>query len=116
MTNCIAKSLKNKNKLYKTYLNNPCKRNKNLYKRYKNILNHVIKVSKRIYSDEEQLIEYKQDTIWKWNYTGQPKNRLSSLTPIFKANENNKFENHWPISVLTWFSKLLGRLTVQKTD
>ena len=32
MTNCIAKSVKKKNKLYKTYLDNPCKRNKNLYK------------------------------------------------------------------------------------
>ena len=65
MTNCIAKSLKNKNKLYKTYLNNPCKRNKNLYKRYKNKLNHVIKVSKRIYY-EEQLIKYKHDTKIVW--------------------------------------------------
>ena len=35
MTKCIAKSVKKKNKLYKTYLNNPCKRNENLYKNIK---------------------------------------------------------------------------------
>ena len=60
MTNCIAKSVKNKNKLYKTYLNNPCKRNKNVYK-----LNHVIKVSKRMYY-EEQLIKHKHETKMVW--------------------------------------------------
>ena len=41
MTNCFAKLVKNKNKFYKTYLNNLCKRNKNLYKRYKNKLNQL---------------------------------------------------------------------------
>ena len=65
MTNCIAKSVKKKNKLYKAYLNNPCKRNKNLYKRYKNKLNHVIKVSKRMYY-EEQLIKHKHETKMVW--------------------------------------------------
>jgi hypothetical protein len=32
------------------------------------------------------------------------------VTPIFKANENNLFENCRPISVLTCFSKLLEKL------
>ena len=32
---------------------------------------------------------------------------VALVTPIFKANENNLFENHRPISVLTCFSKLL---------
>ena len=33
--------------------------------------------------------------------------KIALVTPIFKANENNQFENYRPISVLTCFSKLL---------
>ena len=33
--------------------------------------------------------------------------KIALVTPIFKADENNLFENHRPISVLTCFSKLL---------
>ena len=36
--------------------------------------------------------------------------KLAIVTPIFKANENNKFENYRPISVLSCFSKLLEKL------
>jgi hypothetical protein len=36
--------------------------------------------------------------------------KLAMGTPIFKANENNKFENYRPISVLSCFSKLLEKL------
>jgi hypothetical protein len=36
--------------------------------------------------------------------------KLAMVTPIFKANENNKFENYRPISVLSCFSKLLEKL------
>ena len=31
------------------------------------------------------------------------------ITPVFKANENNEFKNYRPISVLTYFSKLLEK-------
>ena len=74
MTKCIAKSFKKKNKLYKTYLNNPCKRNENLYKKYKNKLNQVIKVSKKIYY-EEQLIKYKHNTKMVWRTQNEILNR-----------------------------------------
>jgi retron-type reverse transcriptase len=33
----------------------------------------------------------------------------SVVTPIFKKNENNEFKNYRPISVLTFFSKLLEK-------
>jgi hypothetical protein len=36
--------------------------------------------------------------------------KLAIVTPIFKANENNIFENYRPISVLSCFSKLLEKL------
>jgi hypothetical protein len=49
MTNCMLNSIKRKNKLYKTYLTKPCKKNEIKYKRYKNKLNHTIKISKKGY-------------------------------------------------------------------
>jgi hypothetical protein len=42
MTRCIAKSVKQKNKLYKKYLQYPTGKNEKIYKKYKNKLNHVI--------------------------------------------------------------------------
>ena len=35
---------------------------------------------------------------------------IDLVTPLFKANENFIFENYRPISVLTYFSKLLEKL------
>jgi hypothetical protein len=48
MTNCILKSVRNKNKLYKTFLMNRNSKNEKLYKHYKNKLNHIIKMAKKI--------------------------------------------------------------------
>ena len=66
MTNCMLNSIKRKNKLYKTHLTKPCKKNEIKYKRYKNKLSHTIKISKKMYY-EEQLIKYKRSTkmVWK---------------------------------------------------
>ena len=36
--------------------------------------------------------------------------KLAIVTPIFKAGENNKYENYRPISVLSCFSKLFEKL------
>ena len=36
--------------------------------------------------------------------------KVALVTPIFESNEENKFENYRPISVLTCFSKLLEKL------
>jgi hypothetical protein len=53
MTRCIAKSVKQKNKLYKKYLQYPKGKNEKIYKKYKNKLNHVIKVAKKKYYKEQ---------------------------------------------------------------
>ena len=39
---------------------------------------------------------------------------LVRVTPIFKAKENNQFENYRLISVITCFSKLLEKLKMHK--
>ena len=40
--------------------------------------------------------------------------KIALVTPIFKDNEENRFENYRPISVLTCFSKLLEKLMVKR--
>ena len=40
--------------------------------------------------------------------------KIAVVTPIFKANESNKFENYRPISVLSCFSKLLEKLMYER--
>jgi sarcosine oxidase/L-pipecolate oxidase len=40
--------------------------------------------------------------------------KVELITSIFKCNEDNKFENYRPISVLTCFSKLLEKLVVKR--
>ena len=78
VTNCIARSVKKKNMLYKKYLNHPTIKNENNYKKYKNKLNHVIRVSKKKYY-EEQLLKYKYDT----------KSLLKTLNQIMNKHETN---------------------------
>ena len=65
MSRCILKSVRNKNKLYKTFLINPSNRNRQKYIKYKNKLNHIIKIAKKIYY-EEQLIKHKQNSKMMW--------------------------------------------------
>ncbi len=36
--------------------------------------------------------------------------KIALITPIFKGNNENRFENYCPISVLSCFAKLLERL------
>ena len=40
--------------------------------------------------------------------------KIALVTPVFKANENNKFENYRPISVLSCFCKLLEKLMYKR--
>ena len=40
--------------------------------------------------------------------------KIALVTPIFKTNENNKFKNYRPISVLSCFSKLLEKLMYKR--
>ncbi len=82
MTRCIAKSVKQKNKLYKKYLQYPTEKNEKIYKKYKNKLNHVIKVAKKKYY-EEQLINYKHDTkvLWKTLNEIMNRNKTSRMLP-----------------------------------
>ena len=47
ITNCILKSVRKKNRLYKTYLLNPTDKNKHIHKKYKNKLNHIVKIAKK---------------------------------------------------------------------
>ena len=65
MTNCILKSVRNKNKLYKAFLRIRKGKNEHLHKNYKNKLNHIIEIAKKTYY-EDQLTKYKQNSIMLW--------------------------------------------------
>ena len=69
MTKCIAKSVKQKNKLYKKYLQWPTEKKGKIYKQYKNKLNHIIRAAKKKHY-EEQLIKYKHN-MEKRNYESE---------------------------------------------
>ena len=91
MTNCIAKSVKKKNMLYKKYLNHPTIKNENNYKKYKNKLNHVIRMSKKKYY-EEQLVKYKYDTKSLWKTLNQIMNKHETNKSIPKEFNGNSSE------------------------
>jgi hypothetical protein len=82
MTSCIAKSVKQKNKLYRKCLQYSKGKTETIYKKYKNKLNHVIKVAKKKYY-EEQLIKYKHDTkvLWKTLNEIMNRNKINRMLP-----------------------------------
>ena len=58
-TSCVLKSVRNKNRLCKAFLNSQDDRKRQKYTKYKNRLNHVIKSANKLYY-EEQLIHKKK--------------------------------------------------------
>ena len=76
MTNCILKSVRNKNKLYKAFLRISTGKNENLYKNYKNKLNNIIEIAKKTYY-EDQLIKYKQNSRMLWKTLNELVNRTN---------------------------------------
>ena len=84
MTRCILKSVRNKNKLYKSFLNNPNDRNRQKYTKYKNKLNHIIKLAKKIYY-EEQLIKHKQNPKMMWKTLNELLNKPTKNTKLSKT-------------------------------
>ena len=49
----LLKSIRQKNRLYKRYLNSPSSENELSYKRYRNKLNHSLRLAKQIYYDKQ---------------------------------------------------------------
>ena len=84
MTRCILKSVKNKNKLYKTLLKNPNNKNRQKYTKYKNKLNHIIKIAKKIYY-EEQFIKYKKNSKMMWKTLNELVNKPSKNIKVSKT-------------------------------
>ena len=40
--------------------------------------------------------------------------KIALVTPIYKSNEENKFENYRPISVITCFAKILEKIMYKR--
>jgi hypothetical protein len=84
VTNCILKSVRTKNRLYKTYLMNPTDKNEQVYKKYKNKLNHVIKIAKKKYY-ESLLIKHKHNSRMVWKTLNEILNKPNKNTNISKT-------------------------------
>lgn len=65
ITHCISKSIKEKNRLYATYVKHPCEYSRERYRSYKNRLNHLLRVSERNYA-REQLQKYSANLKNQW--------------------------------------------------
>ena len=92
MTNCILKSVRNKNKLYKSFLMNRNSKNEQLYKKYKNKLNHIIKMAKKTYY-EDQLIKYKQNSRMMWKTLNGLLNKPKNNTKISQSFVETRSSN-----------------------
>jgi hypothetical protein len=58
---------------------------------------------------------YLQICIFYYGISKYPdKLKVALVTPIFKGNDDNKFENYRPISALNCFSKLLEKLMIKR--
>ncbi len=42
--------------------------------------------------------------------------KIALVTPIYKSNEKNKFENYIPISVITCFAKILEKIMYKRLN
>ena len=106
MTNGLLKSVKRKNKLYKTFLKNPSGKNETKYKKYKNKLNHIIKISKKIYY-EEKFIKYKSNAkmVWKTLNELLNKKRKNRELPreFFESNSSNTIQD--PLEIANKFNE-----------
>ena len=80
----ILRSIKKRNKLYKSYISNPSEQNCNKYKKYRNNLNSVIRTSKQMYyskelENAEGNINATWNTINKILNKNKPRNNLDNL-------------------------------------
>ena len=104
MTKCILKSVRNKNKLYKSCLKNPNYINKQKYIKYKNKLNHIIKIAKKIFY-EEQLIRYKENSKMMWKTLNELLNKTNKKNKLpktfIKSDSSNIIED--PVEIANNF-------------
>jgi len=90
MTNCILKSIKRKNKLYKRFLLKPDGNNEYLYKSYKNTLTQLIRLAKKQYYDKI-LNDVKTNSKKTWQILNdiiKPKQNQNKQNSIFRINNN----------------------------
>ncbi|XP_028408826.1 uncharacterized protein LOC114531415 [Dendronephthya gigantea] len=83
ITNSILKSVRNQNKLYKSFLKIPNEKNKQTYISYKNKLNHIIRLAKQTYY--EKLIKHKQNSKMIWKTLNELLNKPKKNTAVSKT-------------------------------
>ncbi len=104
MTNCILKSVRNKNKLHKTFLMDRNSKNEQLYKNYKNKLNHNKNGKKKYY--EDQLIKHKRSSrmVWKTlnELLNKPKKNIKISQTFVETCSSNIIDD--PLKIANHFN------------
>ena len=77
-TKGLSKSVRKKNMLYKSFLNDPNSLNELVYKRYKNKLNHSIRIAKRMYY-EKKIEQAKSNAKCTWRVLNEVINKKQML-------------------------------------
>ena len=104
----IIKSINTRNKLYKSYLNNPNDTNKAKYIVYRNKLTHIIRNSrKNYYSNKFNLYKNNIKNTWQTinNILGKTK---KTADPTYFVNDSNKITD--PKLIATNFNKFFAEI------
>ena len=87
LTSALAKSIKNKNKLFMLYKRHPTKENHESYKKYRNVLHHIIRKTERNYYNDK-LKDLRTNLKNKWKI----------IKLIINQKSNNICQSHFKIN------------------
>ena len=106
----FLKSVRQKDRLYKRYLNSPSVNNNLKYKRFKNKLNHSIRIAKRLYY-EQQMDRNKSNCKKTWNILNEiinKRNQTRRLPSTF-VTDNQECSDPLIANQLCKYFSNLGR-------
>ena len=114
-TKGLAKSIRKKNMLYQSFLNNPNSSNENAYKSYRNKLTHSLRVAKRLYY-EKQIEKLKSNVKATWKVLNEILNRNKGkrgLPSIFRADSREIFS---PKEIANFLCKYFTNIGVEQIN
>ena len=100
----LLKAVRQKNRLYKRYLNSPSVNNNLKYKRFKNKLNHSIRIAKRLYY-EQQLDRNKSNCKKTWNILNEIINKRNQTRRLPSTFVTDNQECSDPLLIADQFCK-----------
>jgi len=94
VTTGLIKSIKTKDKLYRTYLTKPSDENKQKYNKYRNHLNSLLRLAKKSYiTSELETNKCNMKGTWRTLNSILGRNKQSKSPDFFKDKDGNKITN-----------------------